>query len=446
MRRLITVRRRAMTALAAAGAAAGLAAAGCGSHGGPSTAGSLGSSVPATGRVSLGQPVVVTRRANGPSYLTAAGNAKAGGDLYAAWTTYAANPNVAYTWLTRTTDGGHTWSRPERLGSGTASQPQLAVADDGTLYAIWSEFNPHVGLHAANPSCTNPTLLMFAVSRDHGAHWSRARAVAPGNGRVCQLYGSIALGSDGRQLAISWFDYTSDPGADATVVQAVRSTDGGASFGAPQSLANACVCCTARGLAVDGRPALLFRGWQDVGPGGQLRNPVLAVADSAGGWQPTRVVHDDQFRFRVCPHSGLGAATDAHGTSYLSWWTGAPGREGYWYATTHDGLKFSAPVRLTTQHADPMDGDVHVSVDRDQRIWITAMKTPGPDSVDSDSMVMSPDTSVHGWIVDSSGVHPLPLVAARGSEPASAASSIGAAAVWVQGSAIMARSMEAERR
>jgi hypothetical protein len=75
--------------------------------------------------------------------------------------------------LSRSGDGGRSWSAPEPLGAGDLGgddyEPELAVDDTGTWVATWA---------ATSASGALVTTILATSSRDGGASWTRATPIA----------------------------------------------------------------------------------------------------------------------------------------------------------------------------------------------------------------------------------------------------------------------------
>ena len=147
--------------------------------------------------------------------------------------------NNAPTWLARTTDGGATWETARNIYDPGPNRQTLnnivVVQPDGTLVLFFSE------LPTTNDS--GPALLRVMRSTDKGQTWSPAITIAdlqpvgtvdPETGvgiRDGAAIGSIASGPDGT-LAVVWQDSRFNGGAYDAIAFA-RSLDGGLSWSAP---------------------------------------------------------------------------------------------------------------------------------------------------------------------------------------------------------------------
>jgi hypothetical protein len=145
--------------------------------------------------------------------------AAAGGTLYAAWTAYQGPLH-----LSRSVDGGESWSEPMLVAGGEdelpARGPSLAVGPDGRVHLAWA-----VGEHAAAD-------IRHATSTDRGetfskpqrVHVSRAHDDAP----------KVAVHDDGT-VHLAWMASTGGPFRDYRVLYA-RKTDEAESFTDPETL------------------------------------------------------------------------------------------------------------------------------------------------------------------------------------------------------------------
>ncbi len=155
------------------------------------------------------------------------------GNLYVGWTRWRIADSQMV--LSRSTDDGKTWSAPieidrhpglPRDDNGAAEGFDGAVGPDGRLYAIWSQDDD----------------IMFTVSRDGGATFSRARPIihtAPIMFAIQTLerangFPQIAIDAHNQKLYVTWSDYRN---GDLDVFCAT-SSDGGRKWSAPVRVNN----------------------------------------------------------------------------------------------------------------------------------------------------------------------------------------------------------------
>lgn len=130
-----------------------------------------------------------------------------------------------YVW--RSEDGGRTWQKPVVLADESYDHPWITVAPDGRIYisVLWGAEYP-VG---------------FFRSDDDGRTFTGPIRVADGRGQGANISTPLVL-SDGT-LVFTWFEFLLEepkPGSrPAYVFRFVTSTDGGATFSAPRPIVQA---------------------------------------------------------------------------------------------------------------------------------------------------------------------------------------------------------------
>ncbi|MFF2142996.1 hypothetical protein [Kitasatospora sp. NPDC058190] len=126
---------------------------------------------------------------------------------------------VAYTYATRSTDGGATWSQPVRIGgdAGTMNNGEWwidgseALGPDGTLYATW------------DTQGSNSDTGWLSYSQDHGATWS-APVQAPADTLNVPHIMQVVAGPPGIAY-VGWLS-SSDPRGYAQYLRTFSTTKG----------------------------------------------------------------------------------------------------------------------------------------------------------------------------------------------------------------------------
>ena len=194
-------------------------------------------------------PVNVNPNA-GPGWSLAGGaTIDPAGNVYFGWTAYASREmptRPVGVYVSRSVDGGHTWTTALLDVSGAPPQceaqscetgylgAQIALASDadGALYALWNS-------GAANGG---PERIYFSSSTTGGANWSPRVIVSTASARVESCFPAIAAGVSG-DVRIAWMDARgtepSHPNHPLWNTYSRSSTNGGATWSAEARLSGA---------------------------------------------------------------------------------------------------------------------------------------------------------------------------------------------------------------
>jgi hypothetical protein len=165
------------------------------------------------------------------------------GFAYLVWAEYAATANgvssVDQVVFARTTDAGHTWSKPAPIYTGRdeAQQNQLLMTAGGVLLDVFVEGSSLPGTPHPPPL---PVKIRVMRSTDQGQTWSApidaanftyTNAVDPGTGAQLRVFGQdIAAAAAGNAVYVTWFENH----ADFSTILVARSEDAGRHWRAPQ--------------------------------------------------------------------------------------------------------------------------------------------------------------------------------------------------------------------
>ena len=289
----------------------------------------------------------------------------------------------------RTTDGGRHFAAPLVEAQGNASEnvdhPWIAAGAGESahlLYLAWSVSGPrHNG-------------IAFSRSADGGLHFGPGRSITGGVQRA-DVAPVVTAGPAG-QVVVVYADLgPTTKGVDSAAniqhaaITAVRSADGGRTFGAPRHLAAATMGnVSARPLpqyafpatATDPHDGSLYVSFTRVRPG--TASPQIVIARSRDGgntWLLLEPIAGGPVAGRIAYLQPQLTVT-AHGTVALSYFAVIHGRVDLYLARSQDhGAHFGAGIRVTTTSWNPTLG---VSIGNRQ-FWIGDYQalTAGPRTI-----------------------------------------------------------------
>lgn len=277
-------------------------------------------------------------------------------------------------YVARSSDGGGRWSSPVAVAGGPdapgevhphgESSPRLVAAADGRVALVWPN------------SITVPgrkwpaAMLRFASSSDGGATWSRPITLnddTTGAPVSHQFHGATWAGDSG--LVVAWLDerdvaapiaagadghaeHASEP--DATIYL-TSSADFGRTW-TPNRVGwrAACPCC--RVSLARNSAGQAVAAWRQHFPG-NVRDVVTAVVAETPP-EPRRV-HQDDWAYPGCPHTGPAMAIGTDGVAHTVWYNGKPGDAGVYYARSDGDGGSTGRVGLVS---GPEVGTAHAAV------------------------------------------------------------------------------------
>jgi len=157
------------------------------------------------------------------------------GTVYVTWMQCASPCAAGHFMLSKSADGGLTWSKPLRI-AGARVAPGLPHTYERVYnypsIAVDNSNGPYAGnLYVAMYTWTGSYLRVQVIrSTDGGTTWSKPVRLAPKSDTHDQFFPAISVSPTGR-VGVSWLDRRNDPNDIDYEAFAAFSDDGGQSFG-----------------------------------------------------------------------------------------------------------------------------------------------------------------------------------------------------------------------
>jgi hypothetical protein len=265
-------------------------------------------------------------------------------------------------------DKGRTFSAAVRVNREAAriagdgdNRPKIAVAGNGTVVVSYTE-------HLAEPFSGH---VYLSRSTDGGRSFSAPLRVNSDDATISHRFESLAIDQAGR-VHVVWIDKRDQaaarargaPYAGAALYHAVVKPDEWGPVANRKLIDHSCECCRiALALDTDSTPVAVWRHVYE----GNIRDHALLRLD--GKSQPARVAHDG-WKIDACPHHGPSLAVDAVGNYHVAWFTGAPDRAGLYYARSSDrGKTFGVPQPIGNAAAQAARPAVLAAVGKIYLAW-----------------------------------------------------------------------------
>jgi hypothetical protein len=188
----------------------------------------------------------------------------------------------------------------------------------------------------------------MARSSDGGKSFGQPQSIV--GDTSSQRFPSLAI-SPGGSLFMSWIDKRLVAAAKSSgekrlggSIAYAFSDDFGKSF-KPERIANddSCECCRI-GASTDPKGGVAVV-YRAIFPGGVRDHAVQLISESNLG--KIRRVSHDEWKTDACPHHGPAIAISQSGKIHVAWFTQGKARQGVFYAnSSNGGVNFSSPMRL----------------------------------------------------------------------------------------------------
>lgn len=258
--------------------------------------------------------------------------------------------------VSRSADFGKSWSspvlvtaKPERTDTGGDARPKIAIGPKGEIYVTWTRplAKPYTGE------------IRLSRSLDGGRTFSVPLVVHHDRQEITHRFDALAVNSRG-QVFVAWIDKRDLVAAAAAGNDSYRgaaiyfavSDDQGTTFRGDFLVAeHSCECCRiALAPEPDGTVAAMWRHVFEP----NLRDHAVATLHADGTAAGMRRATFDDWRIDVCPHHGPGLGQDADGNLHAVWFSGAPKATGVFYGRLDEG-RVTHCRRVggeTAEHAD----------------------------------------------------------------------------------------------
>jgi hypothetical protein len=267
--------------------------------------------------------------------------------------------------LAASTDGGTTWSSAKRINRNNEAiqaeenGPKIAFSADDRAYAVWSIPGEKGDKTRAN--------IRFAMDDGKGG-FSAARTL--NEVKDTARFPIIEFSPDGN-LLIAWIDRRIDNPKPRQLYLMRVSTDGQAltkNYSAGEGL---CECCKLGMAFADGGKTVYLVDRQVNEK--QIRNHMLRKSTDGGASFGAPVeISDDGWQVGSCPHSGPSLGRDSRGWLHVSWFTlgRSESEAGIYYSVSKDGGKSFAPRRLVQANTAPEVLYNNLAVGADDTVYL----------------------------------------------------------------------------
>jgi hypothetical protein len=267
--------------------------------------------------------------------------------------------------IASSTDAGITWSSAKRINrSDEAIQaeengPKIAFSADNRAYAVWSIPGEKGDKTRAN--------IRFAVD-DRNGWFSVAHTL--NEVKDAARFPIIEFSPDGN-LLIAWIDRRIDNPKPRQLYLMKIAADGQAitkNYPAGEGL---CECCKLGMAFADGGKTVYLVDRQVNEK--QIRNHVLRKSTDGGASFGAPVeISDDGWQVGSCPHSGPSLGRDSRGWLHVSWFTlgRSENEAGIYYSVSKDGGKSFSPRKLVQANTAPEVLYNNLTVGADNTVYL----------------------------------------------------------------------------
>ncbi|WP_179366227.1 sialidase family protein [Nitrosarchaeum sp. AC2] len=165
--------------------------------------------------------------------------------IFITWTYRYQDDHYSEIYFSKSTDGGITFSDPQKISDATFSYSSRLVTDDKNIFVTWSDITFSNERHYENME------VFFSKSTDGGVTFSSPMNLS--NNKEFSSYSSIV--TVGKDIFITWTDSTTT----GSWIVFSKSTDGGITFSAPQKISNENGFSDAQSIITDGKT--VFTAW-----------------------------------------------------------------------------------------------------------------------------------------------------------------------------------------